>query len=75
MTNRLTEEIVANTLRISQSLIGKTQLEIMQDKDKGIIHTFCRSKEQSDTEENSYMLSIMDIADDLLNGSDGHGVN
>lgn len=149
MTNKLTEEIVANTFRMSQSLIGKTRLEIMQDRDKGLIHTFCCSKEQSDTktdasillfisegisfgcyfptdddcklvnipltrkeiktyrnycnsqyeapemandswynaelntsiqiffdtEENSYMLSIMDMTDDLMNESDGNGVN
>lgn len=48
MTNKLSEEIVANTLRMSQSLIGETQSELMQDKDKGIKHTF-RSSETDAT--------------------------
>lgn len=143
----LSSETAAYTLRISQSLIGRTRSEIMQDRGNGIIHTFCSSGGQShtdasivffiskgisfgcyfptddecklvnipltqnevevyrnycnsqyevhetaddswynsdlktfiriffDADKNSYMLSIMDMTDDLLNESDGNGVN
>lgn len=46
MRNKSSEETAANTLRMSQSLIGRTRLEIAQDK--GIIHTFCDLEGQSD---------------------------
>lgn len=56
MRNKLSEEIAANTLRMSQSLIGRTRLEITQEKGKGIIHTF--SKEQSHTADTSIVFFI-----------------
>lgn len=49
MTNKLSEETAAHTLRISQSLLGKTRLQITQNKGKAIIHTFSSPKEQSNT--------------------------
>lgn len=48
MRKKLLEEIAANTLCMSQSLIGRTRFEIAQDK--GIIHTFCDLEGQSDAD-------------------------
>lgn len=62
MTNKLSEEKVANTLRISQSLIGRTRLQITQDKGKAIIHTFFSPKKQSDTDASILFLILEDTS-------------
>lgn len=50
MTNKLTEETAARTLRISQSLIRKTRSEITQEMGNGSTHPLCCSGKLSDKE-------------------------
>lgn len=50
MTNNLSKETVAYTLRMGQALIGKTRSEILQTQGDGSIRTFCGVTKHSSKE-------------------------